>query len=276
MGTSQRSQHPWGALMLLLLVLAGPVAALAAAAAGQAGGAAKGVTSGSHTQQQVSASPAAAAPSPAGAAPAAPAPGPAANSDPPPKRVAGVLLGLYQSYAGPVLKAASNFINFGGMAAEPSPLTLPQCKQTNVLLNEGLFPGAGAWASLTAEQQARHPVNLVMMQVRQDGSVCRTLAELGKQRAALVATAAGATAAPVAVTTGATVAAHWATCIAPSQDRHPQHQQSTELVGLTRSVDFCCLLSCPDLSWLSCVRLPTWLTGLSVTSHPASLAWGQT
>lgn len=211
MGTSQRNQYSWGALMLLLLVLAGPVAALAAAAAaGQsAGGAAKGVTSASYKQQQVSASPAAAAPSPAGAEAAASVLGPAANSDHPPKRVAGVLLGLYQSYAGPVLKAASNFINFGGMAAEPSPLTLPQCKQTDVLLNAGLFPGAGAWASLTAEQQARHPVNLVMMQVRQDASA--GLLQSGKQRAALVAIAAEATAAPVAVTTGATAAAHWAT-----------------------------------------------------------------
>jgi hypothetical protein len=75
-----------------------------------------------------------------------------------------VLLGLYQSYAGPVLQAASNFLNFGLMQAEPSPLQLPQCQTTNVLLDSGQFPGLG-WANMTAEQQALHPVNLVMMQV---------------------------------------------------------------------------------------------------------------
>jgi hypothetical protein len=173
MRTSQRS-----ALLLLLLVLAGPLAA-SAAADGQAAvdAAAKTVTSDSHNQhqQQVSAAlPAVATAAPAAGPEAAAAPAPAApavSSDHPPKRVAGVLLNLYQSYAGPVLKAASNFLNFGGMAAEPSPLTLPQCKQTNVLLDSGLFPGSGAWARLSAEQQAHHPVNLVMMQVRPSGCV---------------------------------------------------------------------------------------------------------
>lgn len=41
--------------------------------------------------------------------------------------------------------------------------SLPQCLRSNVLLNSGGFPKG--WASLSAEQQASHPINLVMMQL---------------------------------------------------------------------------------------------------------------
>lgn len=149
-------------------------AALAAAVATSSQGAASAGTlmpanavaaaSGQQQQQQRFTEPATTSPPAAAEAPAPAASPTTLHADHPPKRVAGVLLNLYQSYAGPVVKAASNYLNFGFMQAEPSPLQLPQCQQTNVLLNSGQFPGLG-WANLTAEQQALHPVNLVMMQV---------------------------------------------------------------------------------------------------------------
>lgn len=73
-------------------------------------------------------------------------------------------MGLYQSYAGPVAKAAQVFLNHGMQEAAPSSIHLPQCEQTNVLLEAGQFPGQG-WANLTAQQQVLHPVNLVMIQL---------------------------------------------------------------------------------------------------------------
>jgi hypothetical protein len=62
------------------------------------------------------------------------------------------------------MKAATHVLSVGVQQAEHSPVALPQCQQTNVLLNSGMFPGP-SWANLTAEEQALHPVNLVMMQL---------------------------------------------------------------------------------------------------------------
>lgn len=173
-------------MQLLLLLVVGPC--LAAAAAG--------------SQQQTSTTAAAAAatampPAPLAAQPAGstrqqqqytepttipppPAPTPA---PPAPQKVAEVLLGLYQSYAGPMIKAAQHLFSFGLKQPEWSAVQLPQCQQTNVLLNAGHFPAA-VWPTLTAEQQTLHPINLVMMQLaymayRPVGDVTSCLAGMG-------------------------------------------------------------------------------------------------
>lgn len=43
------------------------------------------------------------------------------------------------------------------------PTKLPQCRTTSLLTSAGGFPDN--WATLTAQQQASHPINLPMMQV---------------------------------------------------------------------------------------------------------------
>jgi hypothetical protein len=40
---------------------------------------------------------------------------------------------------------------------------LPKCQKSNVLLNSGGFPGN--WQQLGAQQQAEHPINMVMFQL---------------------------------------------------------------------------------------------------------------
>jgi hypothetical protein len=159
--------------MLVLLVLLLATGARQAAAAGQSANAAQAAEAwpksltgafhvataalmpqAAHAQQQ----PAQQAP------PAAAGAATATTAAVPNQHVSDVLVGLYQSYAKPVFKAATHFLEYGLVQAEKNAVQLPQCKQTNVLLDAGQFPGH-TWAKMTAEDQVFHPINLVMMQV---------------------------------------------------------------------------------------------------------------
>ncbi|KAF8055733.1 cation/proton exchanger 4 [Scenedesmus sp. PABB004] len=77
--------------------------------------------------------------------------------------VADALVGLLADNSDAVTRGAANLL-FGLAAPEPERgARLPPCRATSVLLNAGGFPSN--WSSLPAEQQAAHPINLVMMQL---------------------------------------------------------------------------------------------------------------
>jgi hypothetical protein len=67
--------------------------------------------------------------------------------------------------AAPLARSA---VNAASRAVTPNPsllrrVQLPKCQNSNVLLNSGGFPSN--WQQLGAQQQAEHPINMVMFQL---------------------------------------------------------------------------------------------------------------
>ncbi|KAF6254329.1 Alpha/Beta hydrolase protein [Scenedesmus sp. NREL 46B-D3] len=63
---------------------------------------------------------------------------------------------------------ARSAVGMAGRTVTPNtnllrPVQLPKCKQSNVLLKSGGFPSN--WQQLGAQQQAQHPINMVMLQL---------------------------------------------------------------------------------------------------------------
>ncbi|WIA16164.1 hypothetical protein OEZ85_012879 [Tetradesmus obliquus] len=72
------------------------------------------------------------------------------------------ITGLWRGNQGSVQRGAVNLARLSARPAQYN-FTLPQCKTTNVLLNNGGFPRD--WARLQPQEQVLHPINLVMMQL---------------------------------------------------------------------------------------------------------------
>lgn len=75
-----------------------------------------------------------------------------------------VLTNLFNQQGAPaVAEGAANIYRLWAEQVPATNQTLQACTNTKVLLNEGGFPKN--WAKLTAQEQAAHPINLVMLQL---------------------------------------------------------------------------------------------------------------